>query len=271
MADAEGSLDAPHAEGSLDAPHADAPRGEVRPDVVVVLPAWNEAARLPDVLPELTRRYTVLVIDDGSTDGTSAVARRLGALSLRHPFNLGYGAALQTGYKWALRNGARVLVQLDADGQHPPDAVPLLVAAIESGEFDLVVGSRFIEDTGYQMSSVRRAGSRLFAALGRLAGLEVSDPTSGFQGMNRAVIELFAGDLYPSDYPDLDVLLLAHRRGLRIGERAVKMAQSSRASTLHSGFAPLYYCWRLALALWALSGVPRVAPAQPAGRGSRGG
>ena len=84
-------------------------------------------------------------------------------------------------------------------------------------------------------------------------GLCVSDPTSGFQAMNRAVLELYAGDAFPSDYPDVDVLLAAHREGLRVGERSVTMAQSVRASSLHSGWAPIYYVYKMMLSVWAAS------------------
>ncbi len=107
------------------------------------------------------------------------------------------------------------------------------------------------------MGALRSIGRAVFAGLARLGGLSISDPTSGFQAMNRRALELFASDWYPYDYPDVDVLLLAHRRGLRIRERAVRMAPSWRASTLHSGWAPLYYSYKMLLALWAVSGVPR--------------
>jgi len=94
----------------------------------------------------------------------------------------------------------------------------------------------------------------------RYFGLRVTDPTSGFQAMNRAVLELYMGDAFPTDYPDVDVLLAAHRHGLRIGERPVTMVESMRASTLHSGLAPLYYVYKMLLSVWATSMAPRKAP-----------
>ena len=224
---------------------------------VLAVPAFNEAASLPGLLPALRERvpgFEIVVVDDGSTDGTAAVARRYADTVLRHPFNLGYGAALQTAYRYALRRGADLLVQMDADGQHDPDEIATLLGPIEAGELDLVVGSRFLEERGYPMGRVRRLGRDGFRRLARLAGLELTDPTSGFQAMNRRALALFQEDWWPADYPDVDVLLIAHRRGLRIGERAVRMAPSARVSTLHSGWKPIYYVYKMLLSLWAASG-----------------
>lgn len=228
--------------------------------VVLIMPAFKEATSLPGLLGELRGMEIadeIVVIDDGSPDETAATAERCGATVLRHPFNMGYGAALQTGYKHALAGGAEYLVQMDADGQHLPSTLADLLDQVKQGHCDLCVGSRFLVPADYQMGPLRSAGRWLFSRLARIGGLTVSDPTSGLQAMNRRVLELFTTDLYPVDYPDVDVLLLVHRRGLKIAERPVQMAQSWRPSTMHSGLAPLYYCYRLLLALWALGGVPR--------------
>jgi glycosyltransferase involved in cell wall biosynthesis len=226
-----------------------------REELLVLIPAFNEAVRLPAVFQELTtleEKYRVVVIDDGSRDGTAGVAEELGATVLRLPFNQGYGAALQTGYKYANECKASLIVQMDADGQHDPRDIPTLLAPIRAGEADLVVGSRFLEQTSYEMGKTRTFGRLLFQRIARMAGLEVTDPTSGFQAMNRRVLELYSGsDFFPSDYPDVDVLLAAFRRGLRIRERTVHMRAETRKSTLHGGLKSSYYVYRLALALWA--------------------
>ena len=117
---------------------------------------------------------------------------------LRHPFNLGYGAALQTGYKYALAAGADLVVQMDADGQHDPSLIPQLVDRVASGKCDLVIGSRFLEPGDYQMQRLRRLGRGLFRGVARMLGLSITDPTSGFQAMNRAVLELYVGDDFPN-------------------------------------------------------------------------
>lgn len=231
----------------------------------IVMPAFNEEARLPKLLAELQRAlpdHDLVVIDDGSRDATGDVAERAGARVLRHPYNLGYGAALQTGFKWALlESGAPWVVQMDADGQHLPAEVPALVARLAAGDCDIAIGSRFLETTDYEMGAVRNTGRQLIRALGRYAGVDLTDPTSGFQALNARALELYAGDWFPSDYPDVDVRIVAARAGLRICEVSVQMAASARASTLHSGWKPVYYAYKMLLSLWASAG--RSAPRQP--------
>jgi glycosyltransferase involved in cell wall biosynthesis len=176
---------------------------------------------------------------------------------VRHPFNLGYGAALQTGYKAALDLGASYVAQMDADGQHDPENIAKLLAPIVEDRCDVVVGSRFKDETGYQMGVIRSIGRKVFASIARLAGLHVSDPTSGFQAMNRHVLELYAGDFFPADYPDVDVLLTAYRHGMRVGEESVQMSEGVRPSTMHGGWGSFYYVYKMLLSIWAGSGSRR--------------
>lgn len=221
---------------------------------LLIIPAFNEAGRIGTLLQRIAAAaldLRVVVIDDGSSDTTAAEARRLGVTVLQHPFNLGYGAALQTGYKFALQQDAPHVVQMDADGQHDPADVPRLLAPVAAGTFDLVIGSRFLEPTDYRMSRLHQLGRIVFTGLARLGGLAVSDPTSGFQAMNRHVLEVYASDLFPHDYPDIDVLLAANRHGLRIGEVSVHMAAAERASTLHGGLRSFYYIYKMALSIWS--------------------
>ena len=103
------------------------------------------------------------------------------------------------------------------------------------------------------MEPLRSLGRKLFTTLAKLAGLHVSDPTSGFQAMNRRVLEIYSSDFFPADYPDVDVLLTAYRHGLRVGEHAVRMAASPRRSTLHGGLRSVYYVYKMLLSLWAAS------------------
>jgi hypothetical protein len=223
---------------------------------VLVIPAFNEAPRLPSLLGRIAAEKTgleVVVVDDGSRDATAEVAARAGATVLRHPFNLGYGAGLQTGYKYALEVGAKWVVQMDADGQHDPSDIPRLLAPLERGECDLVIGSRFLAPTGYHMGFTRTLGRRFFVALARAFGIRVTDPTSGLQALGRRVLELYSGDSFPSDYPDVDVLLTAHRHGLAVREISVEMHASQRKSTLHGGLRSVWYVYKMLLAVWAAS------------------
>ena len=140
---------------------------------LILIPAYNEEGRLGGVIRGIRATglpLDVLVVDDGSRDGTVKEARARGARVIQHPFNLGYGAALQTGYKYALERNATLVVQMDADGQHDPAEIQQLAAGIRSGDYDLVVGSRFLETNGYRMGLLRSIGRKLFRPLARLAG-----------------------------------------------------------------------------------------------------
>jgi len=224
---------------------------------VVVIPAYAEAARIGQVLDRLAHAAPdaeIVVVDDGSEDDTAQAAADHGATVLRHPFNLGYGAALQTGYKYANDRGCDWLVQLDADGQHPPEQIERLLEPIREDRLDLVVGSRFLGESDYAMGRIRTLGRRAFSAIARLAGLRISDPTSGFQAMSPRVVELFTDDFFPADYPDVDVLIAAARAGLRIGEQPVEMSEGTRPSSLHGGFVrSLYYIYKMLLSTWSTS------------------
>ncbi len=244
---------------------------------LVIMPARNEATRIGDVVDGVSRALPgarVLVIDDDSEDATVEVARAAGAAVAPLPIHLGYGGALQTGYHFAVRTSCAWLIQMDSDGQHRPEDLPALLAPVLEGRCDLAIGSRFVpredEMPGYEMDAVRSLGRRSLALLGRLGGVRVTDPTSGLQAMNTAALELFTSSWYPVDYPDIDVLLLAHRRGLRLCEVPVTMRPSPRPSMLHSGWMPVYYAYRMLLSLWALSAIPRRESPEP-GSDSQGG
>ena len=221
----------------------------------MVIPAYNEADRIGPVVEAVGQAvaWPVLVIDDGSRDGTADRAREAGATVLRHGINIGYGAAVHTGIKYAYRHGCSCLVQLDADGQHDPAGLKDLLRPVVDGEADYVIGSRFLPIQGvepYRGSLIRRVGSRVISLLVRLfTGLRITDPTSGFVAMNRAVMSVLSTEVYPHDYPDADVILMLHRRGFRIREAAVRMIPSSGKS-MHGGIVrPLYYAYKMGLSI----------------------
>lgn len=221
---------------------------------LVLMPAYNEASHIAaavQAVRTLAPGFLPVVIDDGSLDDTGAIATRSGAFVLTHPFNLGYGAALQTGYHFALRRRAELIVQLDADGQHDPADITALISPIVKEELDLVIGSRFLDPDGYPESRARRLARLILKRVGGSFGVSITDLTSGFQAMNRRVLVCYTGEFFPADYPDADVLVRAKRHGLRIGERPVTMRSADRPSRLFIGLAPVYYFYRLALALWA--------------------
>lgn len=213
--------------------------------MLVAIPAFNEAGNLEAVIGELRGvrpADDVLVVDDGSTDDTGGVARRLGCALLELPFNLGYGAAVQAGIKHGLRRGYPAVVTFDADGQHDPNDIAGLVEAVNAGA-DLVIGSRFTAPGSYRGSAARQAGRRLFAGLARaLTALDLTDPTSGLKALGPRAQSLFALARFPDRYPDADALVLARRARLRVEERPARMRPSRNRHSMHDGRAIAYTC-----------------------------
>jgi glycosyltransferase involved in cell wall biosynthesis len=186
---------------------------------LLVIPAFNEQRSIAvDRVRASGLDLDVLVVNDGSRDETATLASQHGAQVVSHPFNLGYGAALQTGYKYALRNDYDHVVQMDADGQHDPAYIPQLLAPVRAGEADVVIGSRFIEASGYEMGGARTVGRVFFQRLlVWCGGPRLADPTSGLQALAKPVFRFCCSDFYPFDFPAIYVLLCC-RQGFRIRE-----------------------------------------------------
>jgi glycosyltransferase involved in cell wall biosynthesis len=221
---------------------------------LAVVPAYNEADTIGGVLRGIRRHapdYDLLVVDDGSTDGTAAVAEREGARILRLPFNLGIGGAVQAGFAYAKEHGYALMVQVDADGQHDPSEIRRLEQAMAADpSVDVVCGSRFLtSDYRYPAPISRRTGIHLFAfLLSRITPQRVSDPTSGFRLYNRRAISLFARD-YPHDYPEVEAVLMVHFHRLRMKEVPVRIYQrGGGASSITSGKS-VYYLVKVLLAI----------------------
>ncbi len=238
------------AQQRLQARHRDAPR------VLAIIPAMNEAENLASLLAELSRVHPLgntLVVDDGSSDATGDIAKDHGCLVVRHPFNLGYGAALLTGYHYALRHGYPHIVQLDADGQHPPELLPTLLEPVLAGTADVVVGSRYLDNGRSGSTTLRRLGARPLAWLATLwTGQRITDPTSGFQALSPAAVATLCSDGFPEDYPDVDVLITLHRAGLTLVELPVKMRDRVAGTSMHGGMRAFYYFYRLLVTLLLL-------------------
>ncbi|WP_445148473.1 glycosyltransferase family 2 protein [Baekduia sp. Peel2402] len=233
-------------------------------DVLIVIPAYNEAGRVGPVVQDVLTTLPgvdVLVIDDGSADDTSREARAAGALVARLPLNSGYGAALQTGYKYAVRGGYRLVGQIDADGQHQAEYLVTMFDHLRDDGADVVIGSRFMGGDGhYKPSRARAVGIALFSRIASIVTREhITDPTSGFQVMTVRVARFFCSDVYPSDYPDADILILLHRSGFRVREIPVQMRPSTNVS-MHSGHKSLYYVYKMFLSIFVTMLRPRKAP-----------
>ena len=220
---------------------------------LIIMPAHNEAGNLPQVIPELrvaAPGYDLVVIDDGSKDRTAAVAASLGAIVVTLPANLGYGGAVQTGFRYAVRHGYDLAVVMDSDGQHDPAGVSLLADTVASSQVDVAIGSRFRGHMAYHQPWVKRLGMAIFAWLvSKITHREVTDPTSGFQALNADALRFFAFDNYPVDYPDADTLLVLHYAGFRVVEVPVTMRERISGVSMHGGWKPFYYVFKMWLAI----------------------
>ncbi len=223
--------------------------------ILIIIPAYNERGRIGPVLDAIARAPVdadVVVIDDASSDDTAAEARQRGAKVLRHGINLGYGSALLTGYIYAKQRAYQRVVQLDADGQHDPRDIAVLLRGLDSGA-DLVVGSRYLGGDPPPTSLARRLGASLFARIVTWwTRTTITDPTSGFQAMNAAAVGELAHHGFPEDYPDADVLIIVARAGLRLGEAPVQMRERSGGVSMHRGGRAAYYAYKMVLTLCLL-------------------
>lgn len=222
--------------------------------ILVVIPAFNEEERIGAVIGAAKKylpQAEILVINDGSTDRTKEVSLKAGAKVIAHAFNLGYGVAIQTGYKYAVRNNYQYVLQLDGDGQHDPVYLPWVLAKLKETDVDVVIGSRFISKEKYAGSFLRLFGISLFRAIvSLLTGQKITDPTSGYQGLKRRVVEFYCHDFFPVDYPDADVIFILHKVGFKIQEIPVIMHERKGGHSIHSGLSPLYYIFKMLLSLF---------------------
>ena len=230
-------------------------------ETLLLIPAFNEEKRIGSVIQGVKEKYPSLdiaVIDDGSSDDTRKRAEEAGVHVISHPYNLGYGVALQTGYKYALKKRYEWAVQMDGDGQHDPEYIRVLLDAVRKEKADLAIGSRFLEIRGpdqnrlpYRAPLIRRFGMWLFGTIASvLIRQKVTDPTSGYQAMNRKVLEWVASDQFPWDYPDADVIIMLHRAGFRILEVPVQMYENREKKSMHSGWKPIYYVFKMLLSIF---------------------
>ena len=191
----------------------------------------------------------MVVVNDGSDDQTNAIAAENGAEVLNLPCNLGVGGAVQAGLRYAYEMGYDYVVRCDGDGQHPPSEIPNLIKTIKEGKADLVIGSRFLADGSHRSSVARHVGIGCIAmALSLVCRKKVTDPTSGFQAMNRILMYTFSR-MYPMDYPEPEALALMRREGFDFTEVPVVFRQRSAGKSSIKGWGTLYYMLKVFLAL----------------------
>ncbi len=219
--------------------------------VLIIVPAYNEATNLPGVVADIREHQPacdILVVDDCSSDDTLQCARGLGVEAVRLPINLGIGGAVQTGFKYAERNGYDYALQVDGDGQHPAIEISRLLRPLVAGEADVCIGSRFIEREGFQSTAMRRLGIRMFEWLTRVtAGTHITDTTSGLRAYNRTAIEFLAAH-YPSDYPEVESVTILARNRFRLVEVPVTMRERQGGQSSITAGRSLYYLVKVSLA-----------------------
>lgn len=229
-----------------------APESTLLAQTLIVMPAFNEEAAVGDVIREVFAKLpgvSVLVVDDGSRDDTTEVARAAGALVATLPFNLGVGGAMRLGFRYALENGFANVVQVDADGQHDPAGVPGLLAQL--GSFDIVMGARFAGEGDYAVRGPRAWAMGVLAfMLSRTAKTRLTDTTSGFKASGPRAVRLFA-EHYPAEYlgDTIEALVIAARAGLRITQVPVAMRPRAAGVPSHNFIKSATYLARAGVAL----------------------
>ncbi|MCG6552169.1 MAG: glycosyltransferase family 2 protein [Candidatus Magnetominusculus sp. LBB02] len=221
--------------------------------LLIIIPAFNEEKSIGKVLTRLRETVPVadaLVVSDGSYDETAAISRGLGAHVISHAFNLGYGGALQSGFRFALNKNYDMVVTMDADGQHDSAYIKNLLDAQAQFGANVVIGTRFLEG-GYKAGIFKRVGISMFSLIVRLyTGKRITDPTSGFQLVDRSVLQFLShGDNFPLDYPDANMIMLLHKKKFIIAETPVKMTNREDGVSMHSGIKPLIYMIRMFLSI----------------------
>ena len=219
--------------------------------ILVIIPSYNEATNLPKVISDLCNypQYDYVIVNDGSNDETMKLckANRWNVIDL--PVNLGIGGAVQTGYKYALLNDYDIAVQVDGDGQHDPASISKLIEPLITDSADMVIGSRFIDKSGFQTSLARRIGINIFKVLlFILSGKKVTDATSGFRAVNRQVLKLFNA-YYAADFPEPESTMLALRNKQRIVEIPIMMRERQSGVSTISSWKAIYYMIKVSLAI----------------------
>lgn len=214
--------------------------------VLFVIPAYNEEENIANVLKELKKDASfadILVVNDCSSDNTEKIVRENKVKCINNIFNMGYAMAVQTGIKYAYKDGYDYVIQFDADGQHIAKEAVKLYNHMKESNADIVIGSRYLVDTGYPCPFMRRLGTKIFEVLIKMCcKTKIADPLSGFQCLNRKVIERYSKmGAYP-EFPDANLIIEMLRDGYKIVETPVKMRLREAGVSMHGGIVkPIKY------------------------------
>jgi glycosyltransferase involved in cell wall biosynthesis len=212
--------------------------------LLILIPAFNEEAAVGGVVQEVGSVMPgapILVVDDCSEDATRGEARAAGAQVLALPHHLGLGGCVQAGYRLAYELGYDYVIRVDGDGQHDPHDIPIILKALDRGDCEMVIGSRFVNGNGTHTSWLRAAGIVFFRAVLRpILGRPVRDPTSGFVGVNRTALELFSAT-FPLEYPEIEALVVLQRKRFRFVEVPCRFRPRRAGRSTITAVKSLYY------------------------------
>lgn len=244
--------------------------------LLIIVPAFNEEGAVGDVVRSIHTHVPgvpVLVLDDCSGDNTVGVARAAGAEILTLPHHLGLGGCVQAGYKLAHELGFQYVIRVDGDGQHDARDIPRVLEKLKTSGCEMVIGSRFATETGSRTSILRSLGIRFFRMVLRpILGKAVSDPTSGFVGVNRKALEVFSRS-FPLEYPEIEALVVLQRRRFRFEEVPCKMRPRTTGRSSITAFKSIYYMVHVLLGVFVnvLKYERRLRTARPTSEGGKGG
>ena len=222
--------------------------------VVVIIPCYNEEANVLKLYTEIksiifSKLFHVesIFINDCSTDSTKDILQENNIPHIDLPVNLGIGGAVQTGFKYALRNGFDIAVQMDGDGQHPPRELDKILKPFLTKDVDVVIGSRYITKEGFQSSSLRRFGINYFKKLNQLLiGVTINDSTSGYRALNKKTMEIVS-EYYPDEYPEPETIVLYALNQLKIKEVPVTMRERQGGESSIRAYKTIYYMFKVTL------------------------
>lgn len=221
---------------------------------LIIIPAYNEEKNIGDVITNL-RGYNydidIIVINDASKDHTEHVVLEKGEKIINHFYNLGYGGALQTGFKYAVEKGYQYVIQFDGDGQHDPKDLQRIIETLKTGYYDIVIGSRFLEKNSFQRSLAKKVAIAIFQMIIRVStGVKITDPTSGLQGLTRNAFCYYSrmGN-FPDDFPDADTLIHMLKRNYRVKEVPAYMKNRRYGQSMHSGLKSIYYTFKMLISI----------------------
>lgn len=224
--------------------------------IAAIIPAYNEEEAITGVVETLTKvsaasglQIDAVVVNDCSTDSTSAIISKLPCIALNLGVNLGIGGAVQTGFKYAYANNYDYAIQVDGDGQHPCEEIPKLFEAMNKNQYDVVIGSRFLTKEGFKSTFLRRFGIGFFRFLNKLlVGVDIKDSTSGFRMLNKKALAIVT-EYYPDEYPEPEAIVLYAKNNLKIGEVPVVMRERQGGVSSIGKTQSVYYMFKVGLAV----------------------